>query len=510
MTTNKGVEITEGMDFDKEVEDPLYDPNSTKNTRTQENCCCSCLPKRYLVAILSFFGFVNVYALRVNLSVALVAMVSNTTRFYPNGTEYVVKSPEFDWDTRMQGVLLSSFFYGYIFTQIPGGWLAAKYGGKSLFGGGILMTALLTLVTPPACRMSPYLLVAVRVLEGLFEGVTFPCIHAIWSKWAPPLERSKLATISFSGPFAGTVIGMPISGVIADIFGWPWVFYFFGVMGIIWSVFWFWMVTDLPRDHPKISPVELDYIESSLSSDRPEKKLGKTPWLEFIKSPAVWAIIVAHTTENWGWYTLLTQLPTYLKKILKFSLQEAGFISALPYLVMVLVVQCGGRLADHIRAKDILSTTSVRKIFNSVGFISQAAFLVVVGFTTNKEIAIIGLTLAVGFGGCTWSGFPVNHLDIAPRYASILFGISNCIATLPGIFSPILVGFITVDETQEQWQIVFFIAASVYLFGLVFYAIFASGEKQPWADDSYYDSIEEDQELNTLLDDKERGSAKVK
>ena len=89
----------------------------------------------------------------------------------------------------------------------------------------------------------------------------------------------------------------------------------------------------------------------------------------------------------------------------------------------------------------------IYKNFNHIpfalGFLSQAAFLVMVGYTTNKQLAIIGLTLAVGFGGFTWSGFPVNHLDISPRYASILFGISNCIATLPGIFSPIMVGFIT-------------------------------------------------------------------
>ena len=67
------------------------------------------------------------------------------------------------------GLVLSSFFYGYIFTQIPGGWLATKYGAKNLFGGGILATALFTLITSPAARISPYLLASVRILEGLGE-----------------------------------------------------------------------------------------------------------------------------------------------------------------------------------------------------------------------------------------------------------------------------------------------------------------------------------------------------
>ena len=67
------------------------------------------------------------------------------------------------------GIILSSFFYGYIFTQIPGGYLAARFGGKNLYGGGILMTALFTLLTPLAARGNMYMLIAIRVLEGLFE-----------------------------------------------------------------------------------------------------------------------------------------------------------------------------------------------------------------------------------------------------------------------------------------------------------------------------------------------------
>ena len=53
---------------------------------------CHCFPKRYLVALLSFFGFLNVYSLRVNLSVALVAMVSNRTKLHENGTKTVLVS----------------------------------------------------------------------------------------------------------------------------------------------------------------------------------------------------------------------------------------------------------------------------------------------------------------------------------------------------------------------------------------------------------------------------------
>ncbi|XP_066933218.1 vesicular glutamate transporter 3-like [Clytia hemisphaerica] len=439
----------EGENSDLYSYDASSNHKANNDRRKADLCCCACLPKRYLVAIMAFFGFVNVYALRVNLSVAMVAMVSNRTAKYANGTEYTV-SPELDWSPKLQGFVLSSFFYGYIITQIPGGWLATKYGGKNLFGCGVLMTALFTLITPPAARCNVYLLVAVRMAEGLFEGVTFPSIYAIWRKWAPPLERSKLATISFSGPFAGTVLGMPLSGVIANSFGWPWVFYTFGLFGVIWSFFWFALVTESPCDHPKISKEELDYIQNSLKEDKPEKQVENIPWERDFITSLQYGQSLLHMTEKWGWYTLWTQLP---------NLSES--------------------------------------MFNSIGFFSQALFMVIVGYTKNKDLAIIGLTLAVGLGGFAGTGFPINHLDIAPRYASILFGISNCFATLPGIISPLVVGLITPHETQEEWRVVFFIAASIYLFGLLFYCIFASGEKQEWADGNQY--------FNHTNDDGEEG-----
>ncbi|XP_065056227.1 vesicular glutamate transporter 2.1-like isoform X2 [Rhopilema esculentum] len=406
---------------------------------------------------------------------------------------------EFSWNTKEQGIILSSFFYGYIITQIPSGYLAARFGGKNLFGGGILMTGLFTLLTPLAARMSIKFLIAVRVLQGLSQGVTFPCMHAIWSRWAPPIERSRLSTISFSGPVAGTVLGMTLSGTIAYNQGWPAVFYFFGLVTIIWSVFWFWMVTDSPFDHPTITDIELDYLKQELSDDKTESKLTTVPWKELLTSVPVWAIIIAHFAGNWGYYTLLTSLPTYFKLMLKFDLQKAGFLAALPYLIMTLVVQTGGQLADFLRSSGRMSTTTVRKLFTAFGFMFQSVFMIVVGYSTNKHLALLALVMAVGFSGLAWSGFIINHLDIAPRYASLLFAISNTFATIPGIVGPLVVGFLTAHETREEWQIIFFLSAAVYALGTLVFLIFASGKKQPWADPNGYQSISEDNDDKDML-----------
>ena len=112
-----------------------------------------------------------------------------------------IQVPDFDWDSNTQGLILASFFYGYIFTQIPGGYFATKYGGKRIFLFGISTTAILTLLTPMLAKTHTSLLIAVRVLSGLSEGVSYPSIHAIWSRWAPPLEQSRITAFAFSGRY---------------------------------------------------------------------------------------------------------------------------------------------------------------------------------------------------------------------------------------------------------------------------------------------------------------------
>ncbi|CAD5113934.1 DgyrCDS3096 [Dimorphilus gyrociliatus] len=149
---------------------------------------------------------------------------------------------------------------------------------------------------------------------------------------------------------------------------------------------------------------------------------------------------------------------------------------------MTLIVPFGGYSADYLRKRGYLSTTSVRKIYNCGGFGLEACFLLGVGYTRDKTTAIICLTIAVGFSGFAISGYNVNHLDVAPRYASILMGLSNGVGTLSGMICPIVTNAITKSKTVKGWEHVFLTAALIHFAGITFYGIFASGDKQHWAD----------------------------
>ncbi|CAM4724094.1 unnamed protein product [Leuciscus chuanchicus] len=447
------------------------------------DCTCFGLPRRYIIAILSGLGFCISFGIRCNLGVAVVSMVNNHT-VYREGKPYVVKA-QFTWDPETVGMIHGSFFWGYIVTQIPGGFICQKFAANRVFGFAVVSTSILNMLIPSAARMHFGAVICVRILQGLVEGVSYPACHGIWAKWAPPLERSRLATTAFCGSYAGAVIAMPLAGILVQYSGWPSVFYVYGSFGICWYLFWILVSYESPAAHPTITAEERKYIEDAIGDSaglmNPLTKF-KAPWRQFFTSMPVYAIIVANFCRSWTFYLLLISQPAYFEEVFKFEISKVGIISALPHLVMTIVVPIGGQLADYLRTHNLMTTTNVRKLMNCGGFGLEATFLLVVGFSHTKGVAISFLVLAVGFSGFAISGFNVNHLDIAPRYASILMGISNGVGTLSGMVCPLIVGAMTKNKTREEWQYVFLIASLVHYGGVIFYGIFASGEKQSWAE----------------------------
>ncbi|CAF4342709.1 unnamed protein product [Rotaria socialis] len=222
------------------------------------------MPVRYQTAFLSSLGFLISFGIRCNMGVSVVAMTHNETEKLSNGTIKIVKQAEFDWTPGIIGIVDSSFFWGYLITQVPGGYLAAKFPANHVFGFALGISSFLNLFIPFAAKIHYGIVMILRILQGLVEGVTYPAAHGIWRWWAPPLERSTLATISFTGSYAGAVLGIPLSGILTEYFNWQIAFYFYGLIGMIWSVYWWHFSYERPAIHPKISEAERIYIEESI------------------------------------------------------------------------------------------------------------------------------------------------------------------------------------------------------------------------------------------------------
>lgn len=389
--------------------------------------------RRYILALLLFLGNFNVFSLRVNLSVAIVAMT--------RGIE-----PEFNWSSKAQGLLLSSFSYGYISTQLIGGIAASKIGGRRLYGAGIFCTGILCIIFPLVSKFGLGALVAVRVLMGVSEGVVFPCLHSIWSKWAPPMERSRLNSFAFAGNYIGTLTMMPVSSFLAENFGWRSVFYVTGGIGVVWYFLWLAIVKESPNVDPYITPEEKKYIIDCLGESSQASHAPPVPWKSILTSKAVWAVASANFCSNWGSDTVLTQLPTYISDISDYSLNLNGVLSSLPYLSISILLIPTSYVADRVQKSGKMTTTQVRKYFQCGGFLLQASFVLLTAYFIDPIYSIAALVMSGGFGSFSVVGYATNVLDIGPAFAGILFGISNTIGSIPGICSPLVTGFIVQNQ----------------------------------------------------------------
>jgi MFS transporter, ACS family, solute carrier family 17 (sodium-dependent inorganic phosphate cotransporter), other len=398
-------------------------------------------PMYYTVVLLLCAAVFISYIDRTNISVGAVAMKA-----------------QFGWTETQKGLVLSSFFIGYIVLMVASASLANHYGGKLVLGVAVIWWSLFTALTPPAALLSLSGLVCTRIALGLGEAAVFPASMNMIGRWVPPLNRSRAVALLTSTIYLGTVFSLPMTGWLVRNYGWPVPFYAFGALGFVWAVIWFAGVRGSSG------------IEPPFSTARPA-----IPWGKLARSSAVWAIVVAHFCNNWSLYVLLAWLPSYFKSTFNVSITNAGLLSAAPWLTSFLMANVAGHWADYL-LRSGRSATFVRKLMQTIALGGTAIFLLQLpgaGSVTAGAVLMCCATGSLAFG---MAGFAPNPFDIAPRFADVIWGISNTFATLPGIVGVFVTGWL-VDRTGS-FSAPFFLMAGVVLLGAVVYLAFASGERQ--------------------------------
>ncbi|XP_018561089.1 putative inorganic phosphate cotransporter [Anoplophora glabripennis] len=429
--------------------------------------------------ILLFTAILISYGIRTTFNLAIIAMISNEPP-----TDDIPTYPE--W-TDKKNIMLSSFFWGYVCFQIGAGELAKNYGPKLFLGTAIFICSLATILLPLMGEKFGYGgVIACRVVQGMTQGFLYPSVHNLLSAWVPIANRAVIGSFVYAAAPLGNVLAMPLTGSIsASTIGWPMTFYLYGGLGMTWSIFWIIFGSDNPSKHKRISLEERRYIEDGASTE--EKEVVPTPWLSIATSLPFFAILIAHCGQNWGFWTLLMEIPSYMENILKFKIASNSYLSALPYLVLWLISFVMSPIADRLILKQVVSRGTSRKIFNSIGFMVPAVALLALNFvgSSQKEVTIVILVIAVGFNAGVLSGYNVNHMDISPIHSGTLMGIANSLSNIFSVIAPLTVDAVKsitgYEETDKSmWNIVFSIAAIIYVLTGTFYAFFASGEVQPW------------------------------
>lgn len=419
-------------------------------------------PYRIKVIILSFIAVFICYIDRVNISVAIIPM-----------------QEQFGWSELQVGIVLGTFYAGYMISMTLGGYFSDKYGGKKVLGYALIIWSLFTILTPFFAYSGLWWLIFIRILLGIGEGVTFPAWHSIYARWIPFKERTRAVGFTNSGIAAGTVFGYVVAAIIIANYSWEWVFYSFGIMGIFWYFFWNRVVTSYPEDNKNLSQEELQLIQAEAPASSIPPSI---PFFKLIKNGPFIAIAVATFCNNWALFTFISYLPKFINAPITdggmgIDLGSSAFIYSLllPSLVAMFSLILGGYVSDSLIKKGY-RVINVRKSVNSIGFFGSAIFLYLISLQDTLFNAIFLLCLIQLCTGICAGGFGVNHADLGPKYTGTLVGISGSIGMIAAIFSPMVAGLIL--EITSSWDIIFYICSGILVFGGFFYLKFASVKRQ--------------------------------
>lgn len=445
--------------------------------------------RRVYVVFLGFLGLLISIGFRSVFSMIMVHVVKSEKgekeglfgKCNVNGTSRDLSVTYSVSDTQF---FQSAYFFGSFLMQLPGGYLATRFSPRRVCGLSILISSVLMIVLPFPIQyvQNPAPVFIIRFLQGLVEGWSVPAMNGVISAWAPKSEKSRMVTFVYAGAYLSPALAMVLTGVSACWVSWNASLFLYGGLGVIWSFAWVCTIYDTPTLHPGLHRSETDVFskEGANVSKGSQSVAQRIPWSKILRSLPVWAIIFGSFCRNWIFSMMITQVPQYFKDAFKIDIATIGFTAALPEVLMTIVTISGGVFIDKLIKHNLLSTSHGRKLAQCTGFGIEALCLIGLRFVGTNDIALVLLSVGVGFSGLAISGYQVNPLDLAPQYVSILTGLSR-LGTLGAILSTFVAGTLRQNNLQS-WQNLFTIAGSIHLAGVLFYGIFASGERQPWAE----------------------------
>lgn len=152
----------------------------------------------------------------------------------------------------------------------------------------------------------------------------------------------------------------------------------------------------------------------------------------------------------WAVFTLIIQLPSYLKFIHGIDLRVLGLLSGVPHILRMAFSIALSIWLDYLLRTKKMSRSNVRKLAVFIDCIISGILTIGLAYTgCNYTIAFLLITLAMTMLGAQSSGPLASMVDLAPKYSSVLLGISSTICVLSGTISSYIVGLLTLNNVCE-------------------------------------------------------------
>jgi MFS transporter, ACS family, glucarate transporter len=402
---------------------------------------------RYLIITILFVVSCFSYGDRVALSIAGTAMAHQIAL-----------------DPVKMGYLFSGFSWAYVLGQLPSGALLDRFGSKRVYGIGIVVWSVCALLTGftgyLAAGAAFAAIFGLRLIAGFAQAPVFPGNGRIVASWFPASERGRASAIFNSSQYFALSIFAPILGWLTHVAGWKSNFWFMGALGFVLVAIWMKNIHEV-KDHPRVSVVEINYIEQGgglVNADRAPKAKGSLLTWKVVKELLSHRMLVGIylgqyciTTLTWFF---LTWFPIYLSQARHLSIVKVGFAAALPALCGGTGGILGGVVSDRLlRAGHSLSFS--RKAPIMVGMLLSVT-MIACNYAPSQAVMLGLMSLSFfgkGFGSLGWTVVS----DTSPKGMVGLNGaLFNLIGNLAGITTPIIIGYL-VKRTGSFNEVLIFV-----------------------------------------------------
>ena len=351
------------------------------------------------------------------------------------------------------GLAGSCFVLGYVLFEIPGGWLADRFGARLMLTRIVIWWSAFTALTGIAWNLGS--LVAIRFLFGCGEAGAFPGATSAIARWFPRNELARAQSVVMFGSRIGFAMTSWIVIALMTSYSWRAVYWIFAVLGLIWAVGWSAWFRDTPEQHPSVGSIELAQIQEQRAASGKEAKIA---WGALLASRNVWALCGMYSGYTWGLYFYIQWLPTYLEQARGLELPEIGPMAAAVLLSGALANLSGGWLSDKLSPR--LGVRAARRLPAVSGLVAAGIFLALAATVESDLLALVFLGLSFGSAelilAVTWA----TCLDLGGSAAGVVSGTMNSLGQTGGALAPWLIGMM-VDRTGS-WELPLLVSAAYY------------------------------------------------
>jgi ACS family glucarate transporter-like MFS transporter len=312
--------------------------------------------------------------------------------------------------------------------QLPGGWLADRWGARLVLTGGLIWWSFCTALTAfaaasPLAEMLGIVgaLMLVRFTLGLGEAVALPSFNRVVANWMTPQSRGIGIGIAIGGIGLGSAITPPLAAWIMVNWGWQTVFYLSAGLGLLMGLLWWMLARDHPAEHP--------WIRYSIAPSTPGGRSdGVHPpfHASLLQNPTIWWLVLSYSCLGYVAYVYLSWFYLYLVNVRGFDALHGGLYASAPFWAILIGCPLGGLATDRLA--------------------------VAYGVTRGR--------LLTGMSGMVCAGLAIT----AGAYAGALSGLMNTGANLGGALSPTLTPWMAL---HWGWPLALAVAGAVALMGAV-------------------------------------------